>query len=162
MRALGYARRYWYLLALSLVMVILARLMRAYLPLIGTKAVIDSVLVQQHYDQLNYYIFLIIALYGLQSLLSFGQRYLNSYLSQRVVFDLRNKLFASLQEKSFSFYDRTQTGQLLARTTTDVEGMQRLYSFMITSLFGSVMEVALVIYFLAGIVNRILLGTSGT
>lgn len=147
-RILSYAKKYWHLMAFNFTLVALSRLVRSCLPLIGTKAVIDIVLVQQHYDQLGFYLILIIAMHSLQSLLTFGQRYINSYLSQRVAFDIRNELFASLQKKSFSFYDRTQTGQLLARATTDMEGIQRLYSFMIISLFGAVIEVLLVVYFL--------------
>ncbi len=156
-RILGYARRYRRLIVLSFVMVTLSRLLISYLPLIGTKAIIDVVLVQQHYDQLGFYLLLVVVLYSLQSLLAFGQRYANAYLSQRVVFDVRNELFAALQAKSFSFYDRTQTGQLMSRMTTDVEGIQRFYSYMLSSLFGSVIEVLLVIYFLAGMDFRLTL-----
>jgi ATP-binding cassette subfamily B protein len=41
--------------------------------------------------------------------------------AQRVAFDLRNQLFAKIQSLSFSYHDRTQTGQLMIRATDDVE-----------------------------------------
>jgi ATP-binding cassette subfamily B protein len=41
--------------------------------------------------------------------------------SQSVAFDFRNELFAKLQGLSFSYHDRTQTGQLMVRATDDVE-----------------------------------------
>jgi ABC-type multidrug transport system fused ATPase/permease subunit len=147
-RILGYAKRYWHLMALSFTLVVVDRFLTTYLPLVGTKAVIDTVLVQQHYDQLGFYLLLIIGMYSLRSLTTFGQRYINSYVSQRTVFDLRNEFFRTLQKKSFSFYDKTQTGQLMSRTTNDVERIRRFYAFLMTSLFGSVIQVLLVAYFL--------------
>lgn len=41
--------------------------------------------------------------------------------SQSVAFDLRNELFAKIQNLSFSYHDRTQTGQLMVRATDDIE-----------------------------------------
>jgi ATP-binding cassette subfamily B protein len=41
--------------------------------------------------------------------------------SQSVAFDLRNELFAKIQSLSFSYHDRSQTGQLMIRATDDVE-----------------------------------------
>jgi ATP-binding cassette subfamily B protein len=149
-RILSYAKKYWYLMLFSFMLVIFDRFLRTYLPIIGTKAIIDVVLVQEQYNLLGNFLLMIIGIYSLKSLINFLQRYINSYLSQRVVFDIRNDLFASLQRKSFSFFDRTETGQLMSRTTTDVERIRRFYAFMITSLFGSILQVAIVVYFLIG------------
>lgn len=149
-RILSYAKKHWYLMLFSFMLVIFDRFLRTYLPLIGTKAIIDVVLVQEQYNLLGNFLLMIIGIYSLQSLINFLQRYINSYLSQRIVFDIRNDLFASLQRKSFSFFDRTETGQLMSRTTTDVERIRRFYAFMITSLFGSILQVAIVVYFLIG------------
>src|SRR5581483_9513539 len=41
--------------------------------------------------------------------------------SQSVAFDFRNELYAKIQRLSFSYHDRTQTGQLMIRATDDVE-----------------------------------------
>ena len=38
-----------------------------------------------------------------------------------MAFDLRTELFAKIQNLSFSYHDRTQTGQLMVRATDDVE-----------------------------------------
>jgi len=66
-RILGYAKRYWHLMALSFTLVVVDRFLTTYLPLVGTKAVIDTVLVQQHYDQLGFFLLLIIGMYSLRS-----------------------------------------------------------------------------------------------
>ena len=149
-RILSYSKRYWHLMGLSFILIVIDRFIMTYLPIIGTRAIVDTVLIQRNYDQIGFYLLLVIGMNSLRSLIAFGERYVNSYVSQKVVFDIRNELFSTLQKKSFSFYDRTQTGQLMSRTTTDVESIERLYSLMMTSLFGSIIEVIAIAYFLIG------------
>jgi len=149
-RMIGYVRKYWYLLTINLSLTVVSRFLRIYVPLISTKAIIDDVILQGHYDQLPFYLILILGIYSLNSIISFVQRYMNAYTSQKIVFTIRNELFTSLQEKSFSFYDRTQIGQLMARVTSDIRRMTMFYSFWINSLFGSIIQIILISYYLAG------------
>ena len=46
-------------------------------------------------------------------------------LSARVVFDLRRRLYRSLQRLSLSYYDREHTGHIMSRVLSDVQGIQR-------------------------------------
>ncbi|MDD5466831.1 MAG: ABC transporter ATP-binding protein [Anaerolineales bacterium] len=57
----------------------------------------------------------------LRGLFSFLHAYWAERNSQSVAFDLRNELYAKIQSLSFSYHDRTQTGQLMIRATDDVE-----------------------------------------
>ena len=156
-RMLGYPKKYWYLVALDLALTVARRFFRVYIPLISTKVIIDDVLLQGNYDQLNFYLFLIVGMFTVSSIISFAIRYIHSYTSQKVVFDIRNELFTSLQEKSFSFYDRTKTGQLVARVTSDIRRMTRFYSFWMSSFFGSIIQIIFICYFLVGIDVRLTL-----
>ncbi|MBI2874294.1 MAG: ABC transporter ATP-binding protein [Firmicutes bacterium] len=69
-------------------------------------------------------------------------RYLIELVSQRVIFDLRNALYAHLQRLSFSFYDRTPTGELMSRVTSDVETTRRFIGFGIPQLVTTVVLTA--------------------
>ncbi len=150
-RMLGYVRNYWHLVTFSFALTVVSRFLRIYVPLISTKAIIDDVILQGNYDQLPFYLLLIIGIYASNSIISFLQRYMNTYTSQKIVFTIRNELFTSLQEKSFSFYDRTQIGQLMARVTSDIRRMTMFYSFWMNSLFGSIIQIILIYYYLFGI-----------
>jgi len=156
-RMLGYLRKYWYLVTLDLALTVFRRFFRVYIPLISTKVIIDDVLLQGNYDKLAYYLLLVIGMFTVSSIISFVIRYVHSYTSQKVIFDIRNELFTSLQEKSFSFYDRTKTGQLVARVTSDIRRMTRFYSFWMSSSFGSVIQILLVCYYLLGLDVRLTL-----
>jgi ABC-type multidrug transport system fused ATPase/permease subunit len=46
-------------------------------------------------------------------------------LSARVIFDLRSRLYRSLQRLGLSYYDREHTGQIMSRVLSDVQGIQR-------------------------------------
>jgi ATP-binding cassette subfamily B protein len=52
---------------------------------------------------------------------AFVQAFMAEKTSQGLAFDFRNELFAKLQRLSFSYYDQTQTGQIMIRATDDVE-----------------------------------------
>jgi ATP-binding cassette, subfamily B, multidrug efflux pump len=56
-----------------------------------------------------------------RALFTFLQGYLAERASQGVAYDLRDALFERIEQLSFSYYDRVQTGQLVTRLTSDVE-----------------------------------------
>jgi ATP-binding cassette subfamily B protein len=56
-----------------------------------------------------------------RAVFAYGQQYNAERISQNIAYDLRNQLFAKIQRVSFSYLDRTQTGQLMIRATDDVE-----------------------------------------
>ncbi len=64
----------------------------------------------------------------LRGVFSFGQNYLVEYISQRVAYDLRNALYDKLQHLSFSYHDRSQTGQLMSRATIDIDAARMFIS----------------------------------
>jgi ATP-binding cassette subfamily B protein len=67
---------------------------------------------------------MIIGLTILKGLFQFGQGYLGEYGAQGIAYDLRNEIYRHLQNLSFSWHDRAQTGQLMARATSDVEQLR--------------------------------------
>lgn len=62
----------------------------------------------------------------LAGILGFFQGRWIEQLSQNVAYDLRNQLYAKLTNLSFSYHDRTEAGQLLARAMQDVDRLRFL------------------------------------
>ncbi|MCS7002290.1 MAG: ABC transporter ATP-binding protein/permease [Dehalococcoidia bacterium] len=77
-----------------------------------------------------------------RGLLTFLQTYGAERASQGMAFELRDALFAHIQRLSFAYYDKTQTGQLLTRITSDVEIVRQ---FAGTGLIQLVSSLALLI-----------------
>ncbi len=61
-----------------------------------------------------------------------------SVLGQRVIFAIRQEMFSRLERLPVSFFDRTPTGRLMTRLTSDVEALQELISSGLVSTVGDV------------------------
>jgi subfamily B ATP-binding cassette protein MsbA len=77
---------------------------------------------------------LIVGLYLIKGVFYYGQAYLMSYVGQRIVADLRERLYHHLQYFSLSFFTKTPTGILISRLTNDVTLIQGAVSNAITSV----------------------------
>lgn len=77
---------------------------------------------------------LIVGLYLVKGIFFYGQSYLMNYVGQRIVADLREKLYHHLQYLSLSFFTKTPTGILISRLTNDVALIQGAVSSALTSV----------------------------
>ncbi len=68
----------------------------------------------------------------------FCRDYAMRYVSQRALYDLRKSTFDALLSKSFSFYDQSQTGDIISRTTSDIEQVSRMLSMWIPRIAGTI------------------------
>ena len=55
---------------------------------------------------------------------SFGQQYLAESVGQKVAYSIRNDIYNHLQRLSYAFHDRTHTGEIMQRSTQDVENIR--------------------------------------
>jgi ATP-binding cassette subfamily B protein len=65
---------------------------------------------------------------------SVAQTYLTSWVGERVLADLRLRLFRHLGRLSLGFYERNRTGAIISRITNDVEALDQLVTDGVTSL----------------------------
>nr|HET6903706.1 ABC transporter ATP-binding protein [Ktedonobacteraceae bacterium] len=85
---------------------------------------LDGVFV--HHDQglLNQIALLLIVIFVVRSLFDFGQNYLVSFISERLVANLRKQVFGHLQSLALTFFNTRRTGEIMSRVTTDVVVVQ--------------------------------------
>ncbi len=74
----------------------------------------------------------------LRGVFSFLQAFWAEKNSQLVAYDLRNDLYAKIQNLSFSYHDKNQTGQLMIRATDDVEKVRLFIGQGLLQLVGAV------------------------
>jgi ATP-binding cassette subfamily B protein len=85
----------------------------------------------------------------LRSVFSYWQGYLAEFLSNRVAYDLRNTIYNRLQSLSYAFHDRSQTGQLMSRATSDVESVRMFVGFaLLRGLYFVLLMVAITVVLL--------------
>ena len=66
------------------------------------------------------------------------QTYLTNRVGQRVMEDLRNRLYAHLQGMSLRFFTGTRTGEIQSRLTNDVGGIQSVVTDTATSVLSNI------------------------
>ncbi len=84
---------------------------------------------------LNWTIFLIVLLF-LEAILQFSSSYLSSVLGQRIIRDLRNRLFEHVVGFRRKFFDKTPIGSLVTRVVSDIEAMAEVFSQGVLSILG--------------------------
>ena len=137
LRVFSYMRRY----RLSVVAACVCMLCIAGVSLIRPqliRTVVDVGIGENQPDVLAQSAGLLLALTAAQGLLRFGERYLSEKVSQGIAYTMRNQVYRKLQSLSFSYHDRTQTGQLLSRATSDVERLRRATGRAILGLVASI------------------------
>jgi ATP-binding cassette subfamily B protein len=70
------------------------------------------------------------------------QTYLTSWVGERVLADLRVRLFRHLGRLSLGYYERNRTGAIVSRLTNDVEALDQLVTDGLTSLVQNTLVLA--------------------
>lgn len=70
-----------------------------------------------------------------RSLCSYGNAYYMNWVSNKVVNDVRNQLFAKVVRHSMDFFNRMQTGFLMSRIANDTRSLQQALSSVSSDVF---------------------------
>ena len=79
-----------------------------------------------------------IAIPVVSALIGVWQTYLTTLLGNRVMADLRSRLFAHLQRMDLAFFTATRTGAIQSRLANDVGGVQSVLSETASSILSNV------------------------
>ena len=130
---------------------LLAATLTALVPPYLAKVALDDGIRQQDLQTLT----LIVGLFlfaGVANLAtSAAQTYFTGWTGERILADLRNKLFRHLQRLSLGFYERNRAGVIISRLTNDVDALDQLVTDGVTTLVQSTLILvgsAAVLFFL--------------
>ncbi|HEV2404455.1 MAG TPA: ABC transporter ATP-binding protein, partial [Ktedonobacterales bacterium] len=93
---------------------------------------------QQNFHLLAIFVAVMVVTPILSSLIGVGQTYLNTVIGQRVMRDLRNKLYAHLQHMPLKFFTDTRTGEIQSRLSNDIGGVQNVVTQTATSVVSNI------------------------
>ncbi len=136
LRLFQFVRPYWWLSALDIVLIVALSSFRVG-PAWFIKLIIDQAVPRHDLHLLTLFLLGLVGASMLTNGFTAIETYLEQYVGQRVIFDLRNVLYRHLQSQSMSFYDRNQTGQLMSRVTNDVSQVQ----FFVTQGVGRLVNI---------------------
>ncbi len=77
--------------------------------------------------------------------LRYAQNLITSLVGQRIIFDVRTRLFGHLQKMGLRFFDRNPVGRLVTRVTSDVENLNELFTSGAVTIFEDVVTLVLIL-----------------
>lgn len=146
-RLLKFALPYKYILIGSILLLIAAQGFSAYRPKIIQEA-IDNAIVTGDLYRLNLYAFYFIGLLVGEFILQYSVIYLTQLMGQKIIFDLRMKLYAHVENLHLQFFDRNPVGRLITRVTSDIESLNEMFTSGLVYLFGDLFLLLGIIVFM--------------
>ena len=98
------------------------------------REVVDVALPRQDVRLLVLAVLGMVAVAAVTQLLGVVQTWLSTQVGQRVMHELRTRVFTHLQRQSLGFFTRTRAGEVQSRLTNDVNGMQGVVTSTATSI----------------------------
>ncbi len=135
-RALGYLRAYWRTALAAFISLLLVTALNLLNPQI-LRIVIDQGINPRDLTAIFYASLALLGVAILRGLFTFGQGYWSEKSSQSAAYDMRNSIFAKLENLSFSYHDKSQTGQLMTRVTSDVDQVRNFTGASLLQLFNA-------------------------
>src|SRR5437773_7672212 len=103
------------------------------------------------------YALLLLAVAATKGIFQFLTRWVVIGVSREIEFDLRNDLFRHLEGLSYSFYQRTRTGDIMARATNDLNAVRMLLGPAIMYSANTVVFTAGALAFMLSISSKLTL-----
>ncbi|HWF57528.1 MAG TPA: ABC transporter ATP-binding protein [Candidatus Dormibacteraeota bacterium] len=141
-RIAGFARPYRGALAVFLVLIIVEAIVGAVNPLIY-RAIIDNGILGHNVNLVAVLAGSVAGLAIFDAILGLAQRWISARVGEGLIFDMRTKVFAHINEMPISFFTRTQTGALISRLNNDVMGAQQAFTDTFSSVVGNIIGVSI-------------------
>ena len=122
-RILAFARPYRARLAAAIALTLVTTAIGLVVPL-GLQRLLDSVFEASDGGLLNQLALALLGLFAVQAVLGFAGTYLMDWTGERVVTDLRRRLYGHLHRLGLRFYAEQRTGEITSRLTNDVSKIQ--------------------------------------
>lgn len=119
-RTLGYIGPYWKTALGAFLSLLLVNAANLYAPQL-LRQLIDEGISASDMQRIWNVAGLLVLVAVIRGVFNFFQSYLSEVTSQGMAYEIRNAIFEKLQRLSFSYHDRSQTGKLMTRMTSDVE-----------------------------------------
>ena len=139
-RIVGYLKPYWLQFLGVFVAIVIAAIV-GLAPSIITGKIVDQALVG---DDLRYLIeLLLIALAAMlvSQVIGVLENYINAWISQRIVFDMKNQMYDHLQHMPHSFFATEKQGDIITRMNTDISGVSSVISGTLSQAVSNIATV---------------------
>lgn len=148
MRILGYLKPYR--LQFGLVFIALAvSAVLGLLPSIVTGKIVDEIISPEgSVKTLVTLLVLAFTILASAQIISVLEQYINSWISQMIIRDMRNQMYNHLQHMSHSFFTNEKQGDIITRMNSDINGVSSVISGTLTSIVSNVLTIGTSVFYL--------------
>lgn len=146
MKGLGkYIKKYWYLYCIAIAAMVVSILLDAMSPQI-TRRIIDDVIVG---GQTKILMNLLLGLLGIglgRAVFQYMKEFIFDYSAAGIGCRLRKELFDHIQTLSMGYFDRHNTGELMARVKDDVDRVWNAMGFVGMLIIECIIHTAIIVF----------------
>ncbi|MEM2935917.1 MAG: ABC transporter ATP-binding protein [Candidatus Bathyarchaeia archaeon] len=135
---LGYLKPYLHYTALTLALYLVITGLSLVPPQL-MRTLIDDVFMNRNFDLLPFVTLALLGVYAANTVLGVAQNYTLNYLGQKVIYDIRVRLYEHLQILSLGFYDRVSSGRIMSRVLDDTGRVQWFLTWGVQTLITSLL-----------------------
>ena len=148
LRILGYLKPYkWQFIAVFAALIVSAVL--GLFPSVITGKIVDAIVSDsRNIKQLLQLVVLAVVVLSAAQVISVLEQYINSWISQKIIYDMRNQMYDHLQHMPHAFFTNEKQGDIITRMNSDISGVGSVISVMLTSLVSNVLTVATCVFYL--------------
>ena len=139
-RILGYLKPYWLQFLLVFVTILLSAVV-GLLPSIITGRIVDEALVGKNMRLLVQLLIMAFVTLTASQVISVLESYINSWISQRIIFDMKNQMYDHLQHMPHAFFTSEKQGDIITRMNTDISGVSSVISGTLSSIVSNIATV---------------------
>jgi len=140
---IGMKFRSWFII--TLIISIILSIVSTYRPYLTMQVVDNDITRLQDKALMMKHIGLLVGLVFAETILNFFLVFFSNYISQNVIRDIRQRLYAKLIYFKTAFFDKTPIGQLVTRAVGDVETIATVYTDGFLMVFGDILRIVFVL-----------------
>ena len=141
LRILSYLKPYWLQFALVFVAILLSAAV-GLMPSVITGRIVDEALVGRDMQLLIKLLIMAFVTLAASQIIGVLESYINAWISQRIIFDMKNQMYDHLQHMPHSFFTTEKQGDIITRMNTDISGVSSVISGTLASIVNNVATVA--------------------
>ena len=109
------------------------------------KIIVDDYILLKNYDGMQTLIMIMVAVLFLEVIFMYLFTYYANWLGQKVIKDLRVKVFQKIIKFKMSFFDKNAVGRLVTRTVNDIETIASIFSQGLFTIIADVLKMLTVL-----------------
>ena len=137
LRILSYMKPYWFQFLLVFVTILLSAVV-GLLPAVITGRIVDKALVTPNMKLLIKLCIAAFLAVAVSQVIGVLESYINAWISQRIIFDMKNQMYKHLQSMPHAFFTTEKQGDIITRMNTDINGVSSVISGTLSSIVSNV------------------------